>query len=540
VIAAILAVALWPRPAPRAPQAAPAAAPSPLRIERLTYSGEAGEAAISPDGKVVVHAVRAGGTSSLWVRQVATAASLRIVPPEEGDHEGVTISPDGDYVYYVLKTGHQLVRALYRVPIFGGSPRQLIVDVDSPVTFSPDGKQLAFLRFDPFRREAALIIALAAGGGERRILVRPLSEELSSPSWSPDGRRLALASRLQPSARFGVLEVEVEGGAPRPIGPQSWREIKGLSWLRDGSGLAISASGFASRASQLWLLSYPAGQARRVTNDPHNYVGVSVAQDGGLLVSSRIDRVSSLWVADESRPSAARRVATGAGRYHSLAVAPDGRIVYSAFEGGSWDLWLADAEGGEPRRVTSEAGANLEPDISPDGRTIAFVSDRSGPFAVWSMDFDGGNPRKLTPGDGDRLPSFTPDGRWIVYTTYRGNKRSLWRVPVNGGDPVRVTRNYCAGGVVSPDGARVAARCWDERQNSPWRLAILSLNGGEPERLYRMPPSAELRLDWTLDGRGVSYVDHRGASPTCGSSPSTAHRADIPSSRVKPSSTTAG
>jgi WD40 repeat protein len=138
-----------------------------MKITRLTSTGKASDAAISPDGKYVVHVMDDGGQQSLWVRQVATQSNVQIVPPASSWFQGLTFTPDGNYIYYVMISNDVPQRALYQVPVLGGAPKKLLVNLlDEPITFSPDGKRFAFARRDA-GKEDALMIANADGSAER-------------------------------------------------------------------------------------------------------------------------------------------------------------------------------------------------------------------------------------------------------------------------------------------------------------------------------------------------------------------------------------
>jgi len=160
-----------------------------MTVTRLTSTGKASLAAISPDGKYVVHVVSDHG-HSLWVRQTATSSNVQIVPPGPNRFVGLTFSPDGDYVYFTrLET--PLLANLYRVPVLGGTPQPVVQDVDSPVTFSPDGSRFAFLRGSGAKNEVSV---MAARTGVRdkpeRLATRPMSSGYplySRLAWSPDG-----------------------------------------------------------------------------------------------------------------------------------------------------------------------------------------------------------------------------------------------------------------------------------------------------------------------------------------------------------------
>src|SRR5258708_24545569 len=88
-----------------------------------------------------------GGTQAVWIRQVANAARVNVVPPANFVYGGLTFSHDGAYLYYSAHERNNFEHGtLYQVPVLGGPHRKLIADVQSAVTLSPDGKEVAFLR----------------------------------------------------------------------------------------------------------------------------------------------------------------------------------------------------------------------------------------------------------------------------------------------------------------------------------------------------------------------------------------------------------
>ncbi len=119
------------------------------KIIRLTTSGNVTRVAISPDGKYVAYVTDESGLQSLWVRQVATTVHRAIIPPSRLWLTGVTFSPDSSSIYYSAGETETSTRTLYQISVLGGTSRKVVTDIDSSITFSPDGAQFAFMRFQP-------------------------------------------------------------------------------------------------------------------------------------------------------------------------------------------------------------------------------------------------------------------------------------------------------------------------------------------------------------------------------------------------------
>src|SRR5271168_785357 len=169
-----------------------------MQITKLTDSGKATGVAISPDGRYIVYVLTDGEQQSLWVRNVATKSDVQVLAPDVVSFAGLSFSPDGNYVYFVRSDKSTTnFRYLYVMPVLGGTPRQLIRDIDSPLTFSPDGKQFAFMRGVPERSDVELRVANADGSNDHLLASLPdWPGFMFGAAWSPDGKTI-LASGLQ-------------------------------------------------------------------------------------------------------------------------------------------------------------------------------------------------------------------------------------------------------------------------------------------------------------------------------------------------------
>ena len=361
------------------------------------------------------------GKESLWVRQVATTSSQQVVTPADVSYLGLTFSTDGNFIYYTVReSGKPAEGALYQVAVLAGStpPRKLLTNIDSGITVSPDGKQLAYGVVNSIARESALMIVNTDGTGAYPLVTKngpqfgEFQWRFTNPAWSPDGNVIAYGGRIKQQHggegwRASVIEVNVKDGSEKPITSHQWLQVGCLAWLRDGSGLIItSAERFG--LFQIWHLSYPGGEARRITNDESkNYRGVSLTADASLLATTQQDEQSSIWIAPNGDASRAQRITSGRyeGRY-GVAWTPDDRIVYHSFASGNDDIWIMNADGSGQSQLTVNPGTDDDCcQVSPDGRYIVFRSQRGDGTGLWRMDTDGGNQKPLTRdgNDADRV-----------------------------------------------------------------------------------------------------------------------------------------
>lgn len=498
------------------------------KVTRLTNSGKVRNAAISPDGKYVVYVQDDGGQQSLWLRQTNTQSNVQIVPPAEVFYHGMTFTPDGDHIYYTIHEKADYVGELYEVPTLGGSPRKLLSDILSPVTFSPDGKQLAFVRQPAEEKRQQLMLADSEGGDQRVLTETKGSDDLSEAiannlAWSPDGNFIAGISGNINNNAVTVVAIDIRTGEAKAITQRKWLEVNQISWVPDGSALLATATDEGIAPFQIWKVAFPSGDAERLTNDLSNYQIISVSRNADTLVTIPNEREENVWVTTVNDPAAhAAQITSGRNTIHGIAYAADGRIVYASSASGSMDIWITDTNGGNPKQLTANTRYNAAPFVTPDGRYILFWSDRTGAIRPWRMNIDGSNQTPLTDGNGD-APTTTPDSRLVYYINYEAGIGNVWRLPIEGGTPQRIVEKNSLYPVISRDGKTLA--CFYQDKPGVWGLAIFGVDGGAPLKIFSLPNESPTNLHFSPSGRSLVYgitgdgVDNLWEQPLDGSAP---------------------
>lgn len=491
-----------------------------MQITKLTTIGKAEWPALSPDAKYVAYVVNDAGKESVWVRQLAAANNVQVIPPAEMDYAGLTFSPDGNYLYYVVYGRPATYGTLYRLPVLGGAATRLIDDIDSPVTFSPDGKYLAFIRLDPLQGKSHLIVARVTGAEQRTLATRHSPDYFSAPegvAWSSDGKFLACAGRsTNANGPFmSLLGISTADGKETPLTTRSWKQIGQMTWRKDGSGVLAVARSQDSPLSttQLWHFPYPSGPPTRITNDLNLYSKLSPNSDLSKLVMVQSSRVSSLWLSPVGESSQATQVGGASmdnyGHKLGLTWTTNGQLVYGSYASGNADLWLMETASGAVRQVTVDPNIDFAPAESGGAVAnpfLAFVSTRGGGYSIWRMDPDGQNVQQLTQGQADYYPNVTPDGKWVFYSSMTTDLPTTWKVSATGGEPAPFLSHSAFGPAVSPDGKWVAL-FYAIPAELVFKLALVPITGGEPSRIFDVIAQEYSSVRWSADGQMITYVD---------------------------------
>jgi eukaryotic-like serine/threonine-protein kinase len=500
-----------------------------LKTTRLTTTGQVYDIALSPDGKYIAYANGGSKQVSLRLRQVATSQERELVQIEASAKLGnLAFSPDGNYVYYTTATDPtSFLTALHRVSTLGGAPRKLAAGgVRSPVSFSPDGQRLVFVRGHSSTVSSELIIANSDGTNEQVLATVKVPQQfLDYPAWSPDGKIIACPFLNAANTRV-LAAVAVEGGQQTIIGAETWDELFRSSWLPDSSGLVVSARK-SGETLQLWFISYPSGAARQLTHDLNDYYSNSLSADGRTLLALYSDSKASIWIAPGDKPEQARETTSVIRRANAdwvragLSWTPDNRLLYTTDIQNATTLWTMDASGGDLKQLPVPEGmpSISSPKMTPDGRYLLFAARHKDVAGIWRMDADGGNLRQLvTLQKAQLLVDCSPDSQWIVYVnTMPGQGWRLWKMSIDGGEPVQLTDFLATWPSISPDGKQIACSYSDQgTEGRAANFGLISFDGGPATKIAKQPHSATFpnyQFKWMPDGRAVAFLDQREGVP---------------------------
>jgi len=209
-------------------------------------------------------------------------------------------------------------------------------------------------------------------------------EPLISPSWSPDGTRLAYVSFEK---KKPVIFVQSLVSGQRIVLANFKGNNSAPAWSPDGTKLAI-------------VLTYSANSQVYVINSD----GTGLQQ---ISFSSGIDTEPE-W-------------------------SPDGAFIYfTSNRGGGPQIYRMPASGGEAKRITFEGSYNVSPHVSTDGKLLTFIKQTPAGFKVAVQDLMSGQVQTLGDTTQDESPSFAPNGRMILYATHVGGRGLLAAVSVDG------------------------------------------------------------------------------------------------------------
>jgi TolB protein len=203
------------------------------------------------------------------------------------------------------------------------------------------------------------------------------------------------------------------------------------SWSPDGSRLAYVS--FENKKPVIYVHSLASGQRIVVANFKGSNSAPAWSPDGRKLAVVLSKEGGSQIFTVNTDGSGVQRVTVASGINTEPFFAPDGQSLYfTSDRGGSPQIYRSGIGGGDAQRVTFDGSYNVSPRVSPDGKTLAFISRRDGGFRLSVMDLASKQVQILTDSFKDESPTFAPNGRMILIATEIGGRGVLTAVSTDG------------------------------------------------------------------------------------------------------------
>jgi len=504
-----------------------------MQIQKLTQSGKAVGVAISPNGQYVVYVLREGELQSLNVRQVVTGSDVQILPPAQSVFDGLTFSLDGNYIYFTESTkDNQLFSLLYKMPVLGGSPQQIVRDIDTSISFSPGGKQFAFERGVPDKGEVDVFVANADGSGEQLMAARKASvlpTAIFAPAWSPDGKTIVYSSLL-PAAGSRLSAISVADKTERQLYAGNG-DIGRPQWLPDGSALLLPmrAEGPGNQG-QLWTVSFPGGERQRLTNDltDYNLAWLDLTRDGSAIVTVESTVALELWSSPNGDAARSTQLTSGNGSAQFVSILSKDRILFLNRDG---EVFSANYDGTNQTQIAgSDRGVRFI-QACGDGKHVVYGAVNNGDSNIWRMDADGSNPTQMTHENFAVFPECAPDGQSFIY--WNADTSAHWRMGIEGGTPTQLSLPNSSGpvAIISRDNKVIAySKAFPEAPQKRAQIVGVPAAGGPVIFGVDAAPGATIGgalPQWSVDGRAIEYSVLRGGAANLWRQP-------VPSGEIKP------
>jgi serine/threonine protein kinase len=479
-----------------------------LSVTKVTDTGNATIATVSPDGKYLVNLLRDNGQYSLWLRNIPTNSNTQVQSPADVYYYyGLNFSNDGNYFYFIrTDPGNPDLRFLYRAPLLGGTPQKLLADIDSNISFAPDGDRFAFMRYDnPVAGKYQLIVHSLSSGQDKVLATGPKTQVLSNPAWSPDGK-VIMCNELSEGNFQGLTTIDATTGEQKTFNPNV-KVFLAPQWLPKGRGLVGMTIGENSNytLTQISYISYPEGKVSPVTRDTNNYYGLSVAQSGRLMAAILSEARWNLYVMPASAPAQAREVAS-TDTSTNFTWTQDNQLI----DDQSNSLHFVNPSTGAKTPIaTEEKSPGGNPSVCADGHTVVFdmaFHGGTGNSNIWRVDTSGANLKQLTNGVRDHNAVCAPDNKSVYYVA-QGDEQKLMRVSIDGGTALTVSDVPMESIFdLSPDGELAVFATLEHHAEHKEKLVIVSVETG---RVVKMLDFEHFHLGgifrFSPDGKSVVY-----------------------------------
>jgi len=407
------------------------------------------------------------------------------------------LSPDGKQLAFVWEGQPPGVRGIYVKLLSAGSQPLRVSkagEVATSPTWSPDGSRIAFIR--PSSNGTEILSVPAIGGAERRLIRyragAPVSSASPAIAWSPDGKWIAAG--VPQNGPSGIVLFSVETGEGHPVTqPLTGVIDANPKFSPDGKWLAFARASNAFSSFFFRIRLNPDGSAgapQEFGSAAWNTPCFDWFADGeAIVVPSVFGATCQYWKLGLNGRAA--RLPLQLDRETTIImglVSVRGNRMASIADRSQWDIgrltWNSQAHRWESAVFYGSSRSDFEPQVSPDNRWVAFRSSRSGNWEAWRARLDGSEALQLTNTQGGRLgdPRWSPDGQSIVYEMPEEGFSHLFIVGAEGGKPRRLFGGPISGSrsSFSADGKWVFFRSEKSGRHEVWKVPF---SGGEPQQV---------------------------------------------------------
>jgi Tol biopolymer transport system component/DNA-binding winged helix-turn-helix (wHTH) protein len=465
--------------------------------------------ALSPDGNLV--AFRQSDSShnaGIYVAVVGGDKPIQLTS-NSGDCCPAW-SPDGREIAFSRYKDRVL--SIITIPALGGTEHRVYQGPDSMgggISWSPDGNQLAFCESRPEDPTRSWISLLSLADSSTRQFSSPPAGSIDrNPMFSPDGKELTFIRSTVAGVSNDIFVMSMKGGPAKRLTFDNRPIMGSPAWTPDSREIVFSSDRGAATA--LWRVcatgcslprpvAGPVGEAKW-PSIPTNGVHTLVYEEG--LSTFNIWQLRLKDSKHREKPAAA--LISEKGDKMRPELSPDGKgIAFESNRLGFWDIWTCDVQGAECDQVTSLHGSAGRPRWSPDGHRIAFEFHPKERSEIYLVDVPGGVPHLLLtiPGADNLSPSWSRDGKTLYFASKRGAEPfQIWKMPLQGGSPIQITKHSGIGPEESADG-RYLYYCKFE-QGGLWRMP---LDGGEEIEVLQDVEGGAWP-NWALSPEGIYFL----------------------------------
>jgi len=494
-------------------------------ITQITETGNALEAAISPDGRYVFNVQNTEGAESIWLRNIATGSDTQIIPSSRERYRHVVFSPDGDYVYF-LKSVSPALRNLYRVPVLGEAPQLIAQDVDTAPTFSPDAKRIAYVRGNnPEIGKYRLLSANLDGSDESVVDIEKIETAGNNAfprfvTWSQKGDRIAYDYGTFTPEPGVIKAFDINRKRETVLARLPKNVLFEGGWLSEDRLMVLySEMGLNSTHEQIGVISFDTGKLQPVTRDTNGYSTLTLSADKKTAATVQVRTARTLELISGSMRNArdvteqhvqVERVSAFDWTANGDLIVSDGARLIRVGPDGVKRMALIDNPG----------AAILSLATCPNGYILVNWAFRPGTegSTIWRLNSDGSDATQITHGTQNASPACTPDSKWVYYLD---GMLTLMRVPLEGGQPEVVAGSAVPGSIeflggvdFSREGKRLVAYAlvYDSANRTESKLVIIDLDAhaGSMQQLVSPDPRINASLlaggpKFTPDGKALVY-----------------------------------